>query len=189
MADNKQSTLNDDANETKHGNVVEKSTEPGVINDELLKNLIRSYGPKGEAARLCRNNAIDYTTITVLCLDFQNLVKIDHIWMCFNLIKLSLKCNKLTKIENLDNLKKLRELDLSFNFIKTIQNLDCLKELRCLTLFQNMIRKIENLNELDQLIRLNLGNNFIETDDGVLDVFFILFLHSISFFASSPFAI
>ncbi|XP_055325496.1 dynein regulatory complex subunit 3-like [Sitodiplosis mosellana] len=155
------------ASDTKHQHVVKKSSEPGVINDAMLKNLIRAHGPRGEAARLCRNIAIDYGTITELCLEYQNILKIDHIWMCFNLQKLSLKANKLTIIENLDNLTELRELDLSFNFIKTIKNLECLRKLQYLTLFQNDIRKIDNLDRLEHLVRLNLGNNFIETVEGI----------------------
>lgn len=172
MIDKEQSSINDSNEIAKqHQHVLKKSMEPGVINDELLINFVRSHGANGEVARLCHNFIIDYyDTITELCLDFQNLMKIDHIWMCFNLIKLSLKCNKLTKIENLDNLKELRELDLSHNFIQTMENLECLTKLESLTLFQNNIRKIENLNELNQLIRLNLGNNIIETDDGVSDI-------------------
>lgn len=171
MTDNEQSSINDSNEMAKHQHVLEKSMEPGVINDELLKNFVRLHGASGEVARLCRNFSIDYDTITELCLDFQNLMKIDHIWMCFNLIKLSLKCNKLTKIENLDNLKELRELNLSYNFIEVVENLECLTKLESLTLFQNNIRKIQNLNKLNQLIRLNLGNNIIETDDGVSDIF------------------
>lgn len=174
------------ANDTKHQHVVKKSSEPGVINDAMLKNLLHVHGPRGEAARLCRNTAIDYGTITELCLEYQNILKIDHIWMCFSLKKLSLKSNKVTKIENLDNLKELRELDLSFNLIKTIANLECLHKLEYLTLFQNDIRKIENLDELDHLVRLNLGNNFIETVDGVIKLFHLP-LSLFRFASFSPF--
>lgn len=148
--------------------VVQKSEKPGVINDELLSKLIRACGLRGEAARLCRGIAIDYAAITELVIEFQNILKIDHIWMCFSLQKLSLKCNKITRIENLDNLKELRELNLSFNLIKSIENLECLRKLEYLSLFQNSIKKIERLDELDALIRLNLGNNFVETTDGVI---------------------
>lgn len=170
--------------ETKHQHVVKKSTEPGVINDAMLKNVLHAYGPHGEAARLCLNIAIDYSTITELCLEYQNILKIDHIWMCFNLQKLTLKANKLTKIENLDNLIELRELDLSFNFIKTIENLDCLRKLEYITLYQNDIRKIENLGQLEHLVRLNLGNNFIETVDGVIRKFTFY-----CFFSSFPLSV
>lgn len=173
------------ASDTKHQHVVKKSSEPGVINDAMLKNLIRAHGPRGEAARLCRNIAIDYGTVTELCLEYQNILKIDHIWMFFNLKKLSLKANKLTNIENLDNLTELRELDLSFNFIKTIKNLECLCKLQYLTLFQNDIRKIDNLDQLEHLVRLNLGNNFIETVEGVIKIFhfpLMLCIFFLSFF-------
>lgn len=173
-----------DDNDTKHQHVVKKSAEPGVINDAMLKSALHAYWPCGEAARLRLNIAIDYGTITELCLEYQNILKIDHIWMCFNLQKLSFKSNKLTKIENLDNLKELRELDLSFNFIKTIENLECLWQLEYVTLYQNDIRKIENLGQLKHLVRLNLGNNFIETVDGVIRTFLspIFILFTIRFF-------
>lgn len=153
--------------------VLRKSTEPGVINDTMLKTVLYAHRPCGEAARLCRNIPIDYGTITELFLEYQNILKIDHIWMCFSLQKLSLKSNKLTKIENLDNLNELRELDLSFNFIEIIENLECLHRLEYLTLFQNHIRKIENLDRLHHLVRLNLGNNFIDTIDGVIIIIYL----------------
>lgn len=159
---------NDTEQRHQHHAVKKHSTEPGVINDAMLKTVLYAHRPRGEAARLCRNIAIDYGTITELFLEYQNILKIDHIWMLFSLQKLSLKSNKLTKIENLDNLTELRELDLSFNFIKIIENLECLLRLESLALFHNHIRKIENLSRLEHLVRLNLGNNFIETVDGVI---------------------
>lgn len=147
--------------------VVHKDNEPGVINNEMIQKSVRAYGPKGEAARLCRNIAIDYKLITELRLEFQNLLKIDHLWMLINLEKLSLKCNKLEKIENLDNLIHLRELDLSFNCIERIENLECLHKLEYLTLFRNKIQLFENLECLTNLVRLSVGNNLIVSTDGV----------------------
>lgn len=144
-----------------------RGLEPGIINNDMLQRLITEQGPKGEAARLCRNIPIDYKNITVLQLEFQNLLKIDYLWILPNLEKLSLKCNKLNKIENLEKLINLRELDLSFNHIEVIQNLDCLTKLEFLSLFRNKIRKLENVDSLQSLVRLSVGHNLIDTFDGV----------------------
>lgn len=151
----------------EHQHIIRKSSEPGVINDELVKSRLRAHGYGDELAPLGRNATIDYATITELNLDFQNILQIDSLWMCFSLTKLSLKCNKLTKIQNLDNLQCLRELDLSFNNIERIENLECLQSLEYLTLYKNDIRTIENLH-LSNLVRLNLGSNFIDSIDGVI---------------------
>lgn len=141
--------------------VIERDKIPCVIDDELLKRIIESQRPMGEATRL------DFRLVTVLKLELLNLIKIDHIWMMFNLEQLSLKCNKIERIENLENLKKLHELDLSFNCIMKIDKLDHLTELKGLSLFQNKIRRVENLDRLKKLVRLSLGNNLIDTTDGV----------------------
>lgn len=152
-----------------------KGLEPGIINNDMLQRLIAEQGPTGEAARLCRNNPIDYKTITVLRLDYQNLLKIDYLWVLTNLEQLSLKCNKLKKIEHLEKLINLRELDLSFNCIERIENLDCLQKLEFLSLFRNRIRKLENLDGLGNLVRLSVGHNLIDTFDGVNN--FYLFVY------------
>lgn len=148
--------------------IVGKDQAPGIINNEMLNRVIReAQGPSLEAIRLCRNVAIEYSTITDLCLEFLNILKIDHLWMLTNLRRLSLKCNKVDKIENLDNLLNLRELDLSFNCIERIENLECLVRLERLSLFRNNISRIENLQHLEQMVRLSIGNNLIDSTDGV----------------------
>lgn len=148
--------------------VVGKDQAPGIINNEMLNRVIReAQGPSLEDIRLCRNVPIDFSTITELCLEFLNILKIDHLWMLTNLRRLSLKCNKVDKIENLDNLINLRELDLSFNCIERIENLECLLRLERLSLFRNNIRRIENVEHLTEIVRLSLGNNLIDSTNGV----------------------
>lgn len=148
--------------------VVGKDQAPGIINNEMLNRVIReAQGPGEEDIRLCRDVAIEYSTKTELCLEFQNILKIDHLWMLRNLRRLSLKCNKVEKIENLDNLINLRELDLSFNCIERIENLECLVQLKRLSLYRNNIRRIENLEHLTQMVRLSIGNNLIDSTNGV----------------------
>lgn len=166
-----ESDANDEHSSDPVQYVVGKDQAPGIINNEMLHRAIReSQGPSPERIRLCRNVPIEYRTITVLCLEFQNILRIDHLWMLTNLQRLSLKCNKIEKIENLDNLVRLRELDLSFNCIERIENLECLMEMQRLSLFQNNIRRIENLQHLTNMVRLSIGNNFIDSTDGVRNI-------------------
>lgn len=147
--------------------VIHKDLEPGVINDEMLERLILEQGFKGEAGRLARFEPIKYENVTVLRIEFQNLLKINHLFVLYNLKVLSLKFNKLDKIENIEMLTKLVELDLSFNFIEKISNLNTLIHLETLSLFNNQIEKLENLDNNNNLLILSIGNNRISTLDGV----------------------
>lgn len=148
--------------------VIHKDLEPGVINDEMLKKLILEQGFKGEAGRLALLEPINYGNVTVLRLEFQNLLKINHLFVLSNLKVLSLKFNKLDKIENIEMLTKLVELDLSFNFIEKIGSLETLVNLEILSLFNNKIEKLENLDILENMLILSIGNNQINTLDGVI---------------------
>lgn len=162
----------DDEDNSSSQYIIRKDVEPVPITDEMLQRQIRAQGPSGEAARLCRNVAIDYSVVTALHLDLLNIRKIDHLWMFVNLERLSLKCNKIERIENVDNLRKLRVLNLSFNCIERIENLEQLVRLEDLTLFRNKVRKIEHLDHLKRLIRLSVGNNLLDSVDGVNMFFF-----------------
>lgn len=147
--------------------VIHKDLEPGVINDEMLERLILEQGFKGEAGRLARLEPIDYEKVTVLRIEFQNLLKINHLFVLCNLKELSLKFNKLDKIENIEMLTKLVSLDLSFNYIEKIANLNTLTNLETLSLFSNRIETLENLDILENLMILSVGNNRISSLDGV----------------------
>lgn len=148
--------------------VIHPDLEPGVINDAMLKQMIVEQGHKGEAGRLAQmKDAIDYTTITCIRLEFQNLLRIDHLWVLPNLRRLSLKFNKIDRIENLHMLTELRELDLSFNCLERIENLEKLVRMEVLSLFGNRIEKLENLDTLSSILILSLGNNRIDDYEGV----------------------
>ncbi|KAG4080724.1 hypothetical protein HA402_013254 [Bradysia odoriphaga] len=147
--------------------VIHKDLEPGVINDEMLERLILEQGFKGEAGRLARLEPIDYEKVTVLRIEFQNLLKINHLFVLSNLRELSLKFNKLDKIENIEMLTKLVSLDLSFNCIEKIDNLNTLTNLETLSLFNNQIVTLENLDILENLLILSVGNNRINALDGI----------------------
>ncbi|XP_035743432.1 dynein regulatory complex subunit 3-like isoform X3 [Vespa mandarinia] len=135
--------------------------EPGVINEELLINLLIDQGPKGDAGKYFLEDGIKLDVITEIRIEFFNILNIDHLWVMPNLIKLHLSNNIIEKIENLDALVHLKELNLSFNHIKIMENLNHLIELEILLLFNNHISKIEGINNLHKLHIFSIGNNQI----------------------------
>lgn len=102
-----------------------------------------------------------------MCVSISDILKIDHLWVLPNLVKLSLNFNKIDRIENIEMLVNLKELDLSFNFIEKIENLETLVKLETLSLFNNSIKVIENLDNLTNLIILSIGRNKIDSFKGV----------------------
>lgn len=150
-------------------NIIFPDLEPGVINEEMITRLYVEQGPVGEAGRLARLDPVDYQRITVLRIEFQNLMRIDHLWVLPNLQKLSLKFNRIDRIENLHMLTQLRELDMSYNKLERIENLEELRRLEVLTLIGNRLTRLENLDALAEVMVLSVGDNQIDTYDGVTD--------------------
>ncbi|KAG7295915.1 hypothetical protein JYU34_021005 [Plutella xylostella] len=142
--------------------IIHPDIEPGVIDNEMLTRCILEYGPKGEAGRLFAEEGVHLDEAEIVRLEFQNILRIDHLWMLKSLKKLTLAHNLIEKIENLDRLPGLIELDLSFNKIEKIENLEALVNLEVLTLFSNKIRKLENMDTLNNLLVFSIGDNLIE---------------------------
>ncbi|XP_061513164.1 dynein regulatory complex subunit 3 [Anopheles gambiae] len=164
-----------------------KELEPGVISNEMLTKAILEQGHKGEAGRLAQLNQLHLETVTVIRLEFQNILKIDHLWVMKNLEVLSLSFNKIDKIENLSHLPKLKELNLSFNFIEKMENLEKLENLRILSLYGNRITRVENVDKLERLVILSVGRNNINTLDGLERLRFLKDLRSLNL-AENPIA-
>uniref|UniRef100_A0A182JCY1 Dynein axonemal assembly factor 1 homolog n=1 Tax=Anopheles atroparvus TaxID=41427 RepID=A0A182JCY1_ANOAO len=164
-----------------------RELEPGVISNEMLTKAILEQGHKGEAGRLAQLNQLHLETVTVIRLEFQNILKIDHLWVMKNLEVLSLSFNKIDKIENLSRLPKLKELNLSFNFIEKIENLDKLDNLRILSLYGNRISRIENVDNLERLVIFSAGRNNINTLAGLERLRFLKDLRSLNL-AENPIA-
>ncbi|XP_053662638.1 dynein regulatory complex subunit 3 [Anopheles marshallii] len=164
-----------------------KELEPGVISNEMLTKAILEQGHKGEAGRLAQLSQLHLETVTVIRLEFQNILKIDHLWVMKNLEVLSLSFNKIDKIENLSRLPKLKELNLSFNYIENIENLNNLENLRILSLYGNRIKRIENIDKLERLVILSVGRNNITTLDGLERLRFLKDLRSLNL-AENPIA-
>ncbi|XP_045450916.1 dynein regulatory complex subunit 3-like [Melitaea cinxia] len=142
--------------------IIHPDIEPGVIDNAMLTRCILEYGPKEEAGRLFAEEGVHLDEAQVVRLEFQHILRIDHLWMLKSLRKLTLAHNLIEKIENLEQLTGLNELDLSFNKIEKIENIDNLVNLEVLTLFHNKIRKLENMETLENLLVFSIGDNLIE---------------------------
>ncbi|KAF9806727.1 hypothetical protein SFRURICE_011431 [Spodoptera frugiperda] len=142
--------------------IIHPDVEPGVIDNAMLIRCILENGPTEEAGRLFAEEGVHLDEAQEVRLEFQRILRIDHLWMLTSLRKLTLAHNLIEKIEHLDLLVGLNELDLSFNKIEKIENLDALVNLEVLTLFHNKIRKLENLDALENLLVFSIGDNKIE---------------------------
>ncbi|CAB3247675.1 unnamed protein product [Arctia plantaginis] len=142
--------------------IIHPDIEPGVIDNAMLIRCILDYGPTEEAGRLFAEEGVHLDEATIVRLEFQNILRIDHLWMLTSLTKLTLAHNLIEKIEKLELLTSLNELDLSFNKIEKIENLETLVNLEILTLFHNRIRKLENMETLENLLVFSIGDNLIE---------------------------
>ncbi|XP_054743337.1 dynein regulatory complex subunit 3 [Anastrepha obliqua] len=147
--------------------IIYPEIEPGIISKQMIDKAYLEDGKQGEEARLHQMEPVVYERISVLRLEFKNILRIDHLWIMPNLTKLSLNSNKIEVIEHIDMLTSLKELDLSFNYIERIENIKKLVNLEVLTLFRNMITKIENLDTLEKLVILSLGDNKIHSTEGI----------------------
>ncbi|XP_063623655.1 dynein regulatory complex subunit 3-like [Cydia splendana] len=161
--------------------IIHPAIEPGVIDNEMITRCILEYGPKGEAGRLFAEEGVHLDEATIVRLEFQNILRIDHLWMLTSLTKLTLAHNCIEKIENLERLPGLNELDLSFNFIEKIENLDELINIEVLTLFHNRIRKLENFEKLEKLLVFSIGDNLIEDYKEMAYLRQFRFLRAVSF--------
>ncbi|XP_028029107.1 dynein regulatory complex subunit 3-like [Bombyx mandarina] len=161
--------------------VIYPDIEPGVIDNAMIIRCILEYGPTEEAGRLFAEEGVHLDEAQVVRLEFQNILRIDHLWMLKSLRKLTLAHNLIEKIENLDQLTGLNELDLSFNKIEKIENLDKLVNLEILTLFHNRIRKLENMELLEKLLVFSIGDNIIEDYKEMAYLRRFRFLRSVSF--------
>ncbi|KAK4877171.1 hypothetical protein RN001_009677 [Aquatica leii] len=157
-----------------------KKEEPKVINSAMLIKCIEENAPRGEAGRLQREEGIPFDEIEDIRLEFQKILRIDHLWMLTALTKLSLSNNLIEHIENLNELVNLKELDLSFNKISKIENIDMLVNIEILSFFENNISKIENMKPLTKLLIFTIGNNKIEDRKNVIYLRQFRYLQSVN---------
>ncbi|XP_049808232.1 dynein regulatory complex subunit 3 [Schistocerca nitens] len=148
--------------------VIHDNPEPGVIDTDLLKNLVMQQAPVGEAGKVFLRDGIVLEKVRTIRLEDLNILRIDNLWMMTSLVKLQLTLNIIQKIENLDALVNLKELDLSFNQIEVLENLEKLTKLEILSVYENNIKKIENMDQLINLKLFSIGRNRIDGRDSVV---------------------
>jgi Leucine-rich repeat (LRR) protein len=144
------------------------TVEPNVLKEDFLAEVVREQKPRGEAGRLAAEEGIEFNEVTVLRLDFRNILRIDNLWQFQNLTKLQLDNNIIEEIKGLEVLVHLEWLDLSFNNIERIEGLGSLQSLQDLSLSHNRIKVIEELDNLHSLQVFSIGYNFIESVENVL---------------------
>lgn len=143
--------------------------KPGVINTDMIRKAVsRMIQDEVPGVKFDEKEGYEIHEITVLYLEYLEILRIDHLWIMPALTILKLTGNLISKIENLETLVHLVDLNLSFNRIEAIENLDKLTKLRHLSLFSNLITEIKNLNHLNELEILTIGRNKIENKGDIL---------------------
>ncbi|XP_015460579.3 dynein regulatory complex subunit 3 [Astyanax mexicanus] len=129
-----------------------------VISECMLQEAVKEEG-----------EALKYSEVTRLRLEFKNIFKIEHLWEFTSLVKLQMTNNCIEKIEGLEILTNLECLDLSYNKIKVIEGLDTLVKLKQLNLSMNNISVIENMDTLEHLQHLSLAHTRISQLDNTVE--------------------
>ncbi|XP_034076161.1 dynein regulatory complex subunit 3 [Gymnodraco acuticeps] len=139
-----------------------------LINEDLLQRAILEQEPKDKGQGIANEEGTQLDEILKLCLEFRNILRIDHLWEFTSLARLNLNNNLIENIEGLDHLINLTWLDLSFNGIELIEGLESLQKLEVLNLSDNNISVLENMETLERLTHFSIANNLLGELDIVL---------------------
>nr|XP_014124897.1 centrosomal protein of 97 kDa [Zonotrichia albicollis] len=96
-----------------------------------------------------------------LILDKNQIIKLEHLEKCRNLMQLSVANNRLVRMMGVAKLTKLRVLNLPHNSIGYVEGLKDLVHLEWLNLAGNNIKAIEQVNSCLCLQHLDLSDNNI----------------------------
>ncbi|NXY66228.1 CEP97 protein, partial [Callaeas wilsoni] len=96
-----------------------------------------------------------------LILDKNQIIKLEHLEKCRNLIQLSVANNRLVRMMGVAKLTKLRVLNLPHNSIGYVEGLKDLVHLEWLNLAGNNLKVIEQINSCLSLQHLDLSDNNI----------------------------
>ncbi|NXM86952.1 CEP97 protein, partial [Oenanthe oenanthe] len=96
-----------------------------------------------------------------LILDKNQLIKLEHLEKCRNLMQLSVANNRLVRMMGVAKLTKLRVLNLPHNSIGYVEGLKDLVHLEWLNLAGNNLKVIEQINSCLSLQHLDLSDNNI----------------------------
>ncbi|NXK86899.1 CEP97 protein, partial [Formicarius rufipectus] len=96
-----------------------------------------------------------------LILDKNQIIKLEHLEKCRNLMQLSVANNRLVRMMGVAKLTKLRVLNLPHNSIGYVEGLKDLVHLEWLNLSGNNLKVIEQINSCLSLQHLDLSDNNI----------------------------
>ncbi|NXD24591.1 CEP97 protein, partial [Spelaeornis formosus] len=96
-----------------------------------------------------------------LILDKNQIIKLEHLEKCKNLMQLSVANNRLVRMMGVAKLTKLRVLNLPHNSIGYVEGLKDLVHLEWLNLAGNNLKVIEQINSCLSLQHLDLSDNSI----------------------------
>ncbi|NXA36531.1 CEP97 protein, partial [Eudromia elegans] len=96
-----------------------------------------------------------------LILDKNQIIKLEHLEKCSNLMQLSVANNRLVRMMGVAKLTKLRVLNLPHNSIGYVEGLKDLVHLEWLNLAGNNLKAIEQINSCTSLQHLDLSDNNI----------------------------
>ncbi|NXM69503.1 CEP97 protein, partial [Serilophus lunatus] len=96
-----------------------------------------------------------------LILDKNQIIKLEHLEKCRNLMQLSVANNRLVRMMGVAKLTKLRVLNLPHNSIGYVEGLKDLLHLEWLNLAGNNLKVIEQINSCLSLQHLDLSDNNI----------------------------
>ncbi|XP_042665919.1 centrosomal protein of 97 kDa isoform X2 [Centrocercus urophasianus] len=96
-----------------------------------------------------------------LILDKNQIIKLEHLEKCRNLMQLSVANNRLVRMMGVAKLTQLRVLNLPHNSIGYVEGLKELVHLEWLNLAGNNLKAIEQMNSCTSLQHLDLSDNNI----------------------------
>ncbi|NXL85354.1 CEP97 protein, partial [Alectura lathami] len=110
--------------------------------------------------KLGPNLPCDADTHTLI-LDKNQIIKLEHLEKCRNLMQLSVANNRLVRMMGVAKLTQLRVLNLPHNSIGYVEGLKELVHLEWLNLAGNNLKAIEQINSCASLQHLDLSDNNI----------------------------
>ncbi|NXO03781.1 CEP97 protein, partial [Rhinopomastus cyanomelas] len=110
--------------------------------------------------KLTPNLACDADTHTLI-LDKNQIIKLEHLEKCKNLMQLSVANNRLVRMMGVAKLTELRVLNLPHNSIGYVEGLKDLVHLQWLNLAGNNLKGVEQINSCLSLQHLDLSDNNI----------------------------
>ncbi|XP_053901213.1 centrosomal protein of 97 kDa isoform X3 [Malaclemys terrapin pileata] len=99
--------------------------------------------------------------IHTLILDKNQIIKLEHLEKCRNLLQLSVANNRLVRMMGVAKLTQLRVLNLPHNSIGYVEGLKDLVHLEWLNLAGNNLKTIDQINSCSSLQHLDLSDNNI----------------------------